>query len=102
VDSPGVEVRPEVGKLPLEIRGIPEERSIEQLSPNCSDRAFREGMRNRCIGHQFDLLDFTDPKIGKPSAKPEQRIIIGAHALRKRVVGDGGIEYPGRCLNFCV
>jgi len=45
MDPAVVEVSPEVGKLPLEIRGIPEECSIQQLSPDRSDPAFHERMR---------------------------------------------------------
>jgi hypothetical protein len=52
-------------EFPRQIHGIPEENTIEVLTPNCPDQPFDERMRNRDVENRLDLIDFDYAQVGE-------------------------------------
>ena len=50
----------EIGELPLQIMGVPEQRVVEKLSANGSDQPFDKWMRSWNTRKTLDFLDFQD------------------------------------------
>jgi hypothetical protein len=88
-----VVVGSEFTELSHQVGRVPEECAIKQLAPNRANQALNERMRDWRIGDRLDVLDFTHAQVGQPSVKAKQRVVIGADALRGRVVGDGAVEH---------
>jgi len=58
-----IEVVPERQELAFEVNGVPEQRLVEELSPDRSDEAFDEGMRDGSVGDGLDLLDIENAQV---------------------------------------
>jgi hypothetical protein len=69
-------------QLARQVERVPEKHLIEDLAPDGADQPFDERMRHRDVGNRSDLLDVEYPKIGKPTVKPEQGIVVGAELFR--------------------
>jgi len=67
-----------IGKLSLQIAGVPEQCVIKELSANRSDQPFDKRMRSWNIRTSFDLIDLQDAQVRILAMILEQRIIIGA------------------------
>ena len=77
-----VVVIPECLQLSRLVARVPEEHLVNALTPDSSDQAVDERMRDRCVRNQLDLVDIEDAKVGEPPVKAEERIVIGAEASR--------------------
>ena len=86
----------EVDELRLQIRGRPEERTVQTFPPNRSDQPFDEGMRERHVRHRLDFPQVEYPQIRLPSVEPIQRIMIRAEVCRRGLAPRRSIEHPAQ------
>ena len=93
MNAVGVVVRLETRKLFLEIDSVPEWDLVEEFSSNRANQTLYERVRKRHQRYRLDFLDVEYPEIGFPPMGLEQRIVIGANALRCRPGGNGSIEH---------
>ncbi len=80
MNADAIVVTLESSELPLEIKAVPEQNVIEELTPNGPDEPFDEGMRQRNVGHGFDLIDVQNSEIHLPPMEFKQRMMVGADA----------------------
>ncbi|MFT5392486.1 MAG: hypothetical protein ACI8PT_002684, partial [Gammaproteobacteria bacterium] len=66
---------------------------IEKLSPGSANQPFGKGIRDRDVGNRFDFVDFQYPRIGLPTVKLEQRIVIGTEISRWTLLIKGAMEH---------
>ena len=64
-------------QLARQVCGIPKEYAIKILAPDCSDEPFDKRMGDRSVRNRLDLLDLNHAQVGEPTAKAEERIVIG-------------------------
>ena len=60
-------------------------------------------MRDRSEWNRLDLLDLHHAQVGEPTAKAEERIVIGTNVFRFALPGGGGIEHATHrhAINAC-
>ena len=61
------------------------------------------GWGDRSVRNRLDLLDLRHARIGEPTAKAEERIVIGTNVFRFALPGGGGIEHATHrhAINAC-
>ena len=72
----------EVGQLPFQVTGIPEQHMVEEFSPHRPDEPLHKGVRQWHMGYGFDCVDLQKPKVGGPPMRLEERIMIGTEVSR--------------------
>lgn len=82
MDAVAVVIDTERVQLVLEIKRIPEERTIEILATQGADQPFDERMRHGNMGNRFDLVDFKYTQMREPSVEAKQRVVIGTDVFR--------------------
>jgi len=90
-------------QLARQVCSIPKEYAIKILTPDCSDEPFDKRMGDRSVRNRLDLLDLHHARIGEPTAKAEERIVIGTNVFRFALPGGGGIEHATHrhAINAC-
>ena len=90
-------------QLARQVCGIPKEYAIKILAPDCSDEPFDKRMGDRSVRNRLDLLDLNHAQVGEPTAKAEERIVIGTNVFRFALPGGGGIEHATHrhAINAC-
>ncbi len=83
---------------PFQIGSIPEQNLVEIPALDGSDQPLDNRVRGWHAGYRFDFLDAEDLKIGSPSVKRKQRVIIGARILRRAYPGNGLDKHPAKRL----
>jgi hypothetical protein len=68
----------EINQLVFKIEARPEHYPVQIFSANCADQPFHKRMRQRDIWHSFDFSYVQYSKIGFPSLKEKERIIVRA------------------------
>ena len=61
MNADAVVIGAEFFELAVKIDRIPEERVVQIFAPDRPDQSFYERVRDRGVGHRFDLLDLEDP-----------------------------------------
>ena len=89
-----VVVIPKSQQLPLQVASSPKGHLVEKLPPDRRYEPFHEGLRERCIGHGLHFRDLEKSKVGLPSMKLEQRIMIAAVVSRRSTSTDRAVEHP--------
>jgi hypothetical protein len=77
-----VKVGFESEQFAFQIRGCPEQRTIQALSAEGSDQPLHKRMGQGNIGDGFDLGHLQYPQVGLPLLKPIKGIVVRAEALR--------------------
>ena len=80
-------------QLSREVDRVPEEHAIEIFAANGAEQPFDEQVRNRDGRDGLDLLDLEYTRVGEPTVKAKQRVVIGTDVFRQRLAGDGVIEH---------
>src|SRR6266852_3316049 len=91
-----VKVPLEIEELHLQIRGRPEERSVQALAANGANQPFHEGMREWHARHGLDFFHVEDSQIGLPLVEPIQGIMVRAQVLRRRLALSRSIEHSAQ------
>lgn len=65
----------ELGKLPFQVTGVPEQRVIEKFSLHRFDQA-TNGCDSGTCGTSCDFMDLEHTQVRRPSVYLEQRIVI--------------------------
>jgi hypothetical protein len=74
--SMAVIVMLEIEELHLQIRGRPEQGTVQTFAPNGADQPFNEWVRERHVRDGLDFLHVENPKIPLPLVEPIQGIVI--------------------------
>ena len=88
-------------QFPRQIHGIPQENTIEVLTPDRLDQPFYEGMGNWSVRNRFDLVDLQYAQVSKSAVESKQGIMVGTQVVRQRLAGDDVIEHAtyGHAVN---
>ncbi|MEX2123996.1 MAG: hypothetical protein WD795_08890 [Woeseia sp.] len=70
---------------------------IKILSPDRAYQSFNEGMRQRNIWHGVHFCHLKNPKIGFPSMKHEQWIIVGTQIPWTFIAANDAVEHAANC-----
>src|ERR1019366_6596586 len=93
-----IEICRETEQLDFQIRGGPEQCTIQILAPNRADQPFHKRMGEGNIGNGFDLSYLQYPQIGLPLPKPIEGIMVGAEVLgHPGSPSNGAVEHPAKC-----
>src|SRR5215469_15827914 len=92
-----VKVGFESEQFAFQIRGCPEQRTIQALSAEGADQPLHNGMGPRDIGDGLDLGYLQYPQIGLPLLKPIKGIVVRAEVLRHpALTSNRAVEHPAK------
>ena len=84
----------ELGQLPAQVTGIPEQQVVEKFSPHGSDQPFHKWVGQRHIRHGLEFVNFQNPKVRRPAVGVEHRIVIGTERSGNALPVNGRVKHP--------
>jgi len=92
-----VKVGFESEQFAFQIRGCPEQRTIQALSAEGADQPLHKGMGPGDIGDGLDLGYLQYPQVGLPLLKPIKGIVVRAEVLRHpALTSNRTVEHPAK------